>query len=301
MYKVIKSAVMKTEPYVVKTSELIAAASPDNNVVDVNDKSAITEKPDITDNVQTDIDKLRQKKITLQTELKRLTDAIADKQTSLADLQKKADLIVKNAQEKSDSILQKAEADCTEKLQAADNEVEKIKQTARQSGHDEGYQKGLDDSKVQAQQTVKTADDKAIRVVSNAEQQVQEYFGTVENDLVDLVMEVAGKIIPQQFTDMPQLILPIVQSALAKVKNQTTIEIRVSANSYEFASAAKSELQNVLSGNVRLSIKTDESLSDGDCWIETPDGSIDARLLSQLNEIKKSLKEVLGKHETGNR
>lgn len=46
----------------------------------------------------------------------------------------------------------------------------------------------------------------------------------------------------------------------------------------------KSELQNILSGNVRLDIKSDDSLSDGDCWIETPDGSVDADFISDKRD-----------------
>ena len=106
-------------------------------------------------------------------------------------------------------------------------------------------------------------------------------------------MEVADKILPQHFTDVPQVILPLVRQAVLKVRDQSQIVIHVCPESYDMVLMAKAEFQSLLEGNSVLTVKSDESLANGDCVIETPNGTVDARLATQLELIKKSVQDVM--------
>ena len=46
-------------------------------------------------------------------------------------------------------------------------------------------------------------------------------------------------------------------------------------------------------GDSSLSITSDESLKPGDCLVETPNGSVDARLQTQIEQLKKAVREVM--------
>lgn len=295
MYKVIKSAVFDNEPHVVKAPEplFIINSSPDDSSADKNNE--------LREDYQYKLDEAQQKKISIEDDIEKLENELNDKQLELKELREKADLIIKEAQDGKEDILHEAEKISAEKIKAANDKVIEITQDAKNTGHDQGYKEGLEQSLSEQENLIKTANEKAARIIDEAERQVDACYKDAEQDMTDIVIAVSQKIISQQFTDMPQLVLPVVQEALKKVKNQTSVEVRVSPNTYEFALAARSELQSILEGNARLTIQADESLTDGDCWVETPDGSIDAKLLSQLSEIQKMLKEVVGKYETNGR
>ena len=42
-----------------------------------------------------------------------------------------------------------------------------------------------------------------------------------------------------------------------------------------------------------IEIKSDESMQPGDCLLETPDGSVDARLATQIELIKQAVQGVM--------
>ena len=57
---------------------------------------------------------------------------------------------------------------------------------------------------------------------------------------------------------------------------------------------AKGEFQSMLTdGTAILEVVSDESLQPGDCVIETPNGGVDARLLTQIELMKNAIQSVL--------
>ena len=57
---------------------------------------------------------------------------------------------------------------------------------------------------------------------------------------------------------------------------------------------ARDELRGIVTaGDSSLSITSDESLKPGDCLVETPNGSVDARLQTQIEQLKKAVREVM--------
>ena len=59
---------------------------------------------------------------------------------------------------------------------------------------------------------------------------------------------------------------------------------------------ARDEFRAMLTGgNANLEVQSDESLKPGDCLLETPNGSVDARLQTQLEMLKEAVKGVLAK------
>lgn len=302
MYKVIKSAVFENKPHVVKAPEslFIINSAQDEWPSDKNNElfsRGTEDSQNKKDDFQRELDEAQQKRKAIKIEIAELENELNDKQAELDDLRKKADLIMQDAQENKEKLLGEAKEEAAKKIEAANGKVEEITQAAKEGGHQQGYKEGLEQAKLEQKEKIKAANEKAVNIIDEAEKQINSYYKKAENDIVDIVMLVSQKIISQQVSNMPQLILPVVQAALKKVQDQASIEVRVPPDAYDLVLAAKSELQTMLKGNAKLAVKPDESLMPGDCWVETPDGSIDAKLLSQLNEIRKSLKEVVGKYE----
>ena len=52
-------------------------------------------------------------------------------------------------------------------------------------------------------------------------------------------------------------------------------------------------LSPVLDGNATLNVEADESLKPGDCIAESPNGTVDARLATQMDMVKAAVRNVM--------
>ena len=112
--------------------------------------------------------------------------------------------------------------------------------------------------------------------------------------MVKIVMAVVEKILPQHFIDAPQVVLPLVREAILKVKDQKELKIHVSPQDYDLVLLARNEFRGILTyGDATIEIDSDVSMQPGDCLIETPNGTVDARLATQIELVKQAVKDVM--------
>lgn len=216
----------------------------------------------------------------------------------IAAKEQKANQMLQDAKVSCDIMRQEAQNECDKLMADAQEELENLKNQAREAGHQEGFEAGEKEGKEQAlqemQEAIKDANEKAMHTLKTAKEATADYMVRAEQDVAEIVIHVAEKIIPQHFIDVPQVILPVVKQALMKVKDQKEINIHVSPESYELVLMARDEFRSLLpGGNAAIEIVSDESLQAGDCLIETPNGGVDARLSTQIELIKKAVQEVL--------
>jgi len=200
---------------------------------------------------------------------------------------------------KKDCELLKAdnERECNARVEDAKKQAELILEEARQAGHQEGLEagrlEGIEQIKAEQAGIIVEANAKAEQTIRDARAASRDYFIAAENDIANLVLEIANKILPQHFIDAPQVIMPLVRQAILKVRDQSEVIVHVSPDFYDFVLLAKSEYQALLSGNAHLEIHSDETLHLGDVLIETPNGNVDASLATQLRQIEKAVRDVM--------
>lgn len=215
----------------------------------------------------------------------------------LQEKEEKARKMLADAQTLRDAIFAEAQQDAAAIKADALAEAERIKAEAKEQGQAEGYEFGRQSALEQVQQeqqvTIDEANAKAERTILSAQEEMKNCMVLAEREIADLVMNVVEKVLPQHFIDAPQIILPLVRKALEKVSDQSGIIIRVSPDNYEFVLMARNEFQAMLSGNEPLQVQADASLGRGDCVVESLNGSVDARLATQMELIKKSIQEVM--------
>jgi flagellar assembly protein FliH len=171
----------------------------------------------------------------------------------------------------------------------------------RREAYDEGYEKGFAEGQVrgeaagleQARGAIAEAAEKASQIMALAQQQADEAFAAAERQVVELAMAVASKVLAREVAENPTVILPIVKAALEKVQDQEKITIRVNPECYELVLAARSELQAGLARAGSVAVMADGALKGGDCIVETPYGTVDARIDTQLELVRAALKELL--------
>ena len=243
-----------------------------------------------------------------QRAIEKLKDADVRAEILIQEAQAEADKIKQAATEEAEA-LRAAAKDETEKLRADTTaECEEIKTKTTKTAHDEGYKKGHDEGYAAGhEEGIKAATEEmkdrmkesveyAEHVLQTAKEATGDYLLQAEQDFAEVVMRVVEKVIPQHFIDVPQVILPAVRQALAKVRDQKEIIIHVAPDCYDFVLMARDEFRAMLTGgNANLEVQSDESLKPGDCLLETPNGSVDARLQTQLEMLKEAVKGVLAK------
>ena len=239
------------------------------------------EKPVIKEGQQAKID----------LEMEKACNAIIEEQN------KKAAEFIKAAELEKEDILKEAEKQAEFIILEAEKQVETIKTQAYdegfQQGHDEGVTAGLEDIKQQMQVEIEEAVEKAQRIIKTAEQQTKDNILKAEQQIVEIAVAIAEKVIPQQFNEMPMLVLPLVKSALEKVRDQENLNIRVSPADYELVLLAKYEFQMMIGKENAIVITADKTIENGGCVIETDSGTVDARVSTQMDVLKKAVMDVI--------
>lgn len=220
-------------------------------------------------------------------------------ETKVASLKGQATAAKRKLQEMqayTGQLLEDAEREAAELVSTAKNESDSIRDQARiagdKAGYKDGYEVGHEQAIEESKHLVEEATKKAESIMRAALDAKKLYLEQAEDEVARIAMEVVDKVLPQHFIDAPQVILPLVRKALLKVKDQPEVTIHVAQEAYEFVLMAQADYQGMLEGKATLIIQPDETLSTGDCVIETPAGNVDARLATQIEIIKQAIQEV---------
>ena len=176
-------------------------------------------------------------------------------------------------------------------LSEAKEQIEKEREEARQAGHDEGFAAGREAGEAAVREEmedfIRQTNAKAEKTLRDAHDAMRDYLMQAEDVIVSIAMTAVERV-------LPQMVLPIVRDAIERVKDQKEIVVHVPPDSYDFVLMARDELRGIVTaGDSSLSITSDESLKPGDCLVETPNGSVDARLQTQIEQLKKAVREVM--------
>ncbi|QDR80489.1 FliH/SctL family protein [Sporomusa termitida] len=207
------------------------------------------------------------------------------------------EICLEEVQAAADNILAQAQAAAARCLADAQTQARELACAAREEGHAQGYQAGLAEGQQAAlaemQQTLQQAVEKADRTVKLAEQEAQHMIIDAERQIVELALAVAGKVIARELAENPATILPIVKEALAKVRDQDHIVIRVNPGDYEMVLMAKHDLQLMVGREHAVSVSADQIVAAGGCVIDTAQGTVDAKLDTKLEMVFKAIQETL--------
>ncbi|MDU2066196.1 MAG: FliH/SctL family protein, partial [Sporomusaceae bacterium] len=202
-------------------------------------------------------------------------------------------LLVKTQRECEKQITQ-AKAQADEIVANALSEGEKIKEEARALGHNEGketgYQAGYElgynegikvaETKIreELQAEISQSALKASDVLAMAQQDAKKMILEAEGDILQLVLAITQKILARETEENPVMVLPIVRAALEKVRDQQEVIVRVNSYDFELVMQARHDLQTMVGREQPILVQSDDSVSVGNCLIDTTSGTVDARI-----------------------
>ncbi len=210
---------------------------------------------------------------------------------------KQAEQLLAEAAVACEAKRKEAQAQQDVMLAETQKQAEAIRAEAARAGHEEGFAaghaEGLAQAREEEKQAILKANAQAEKTLADASEAEKTYVQQAEQEITDIALHVVGKVLPQHFIDVPQVILPLVRKALLKIKDQNEVIVHVAPTHYDLVMMARMEFQGLLEGEASLTVKSDASLAPGDCVLESPNGNVDARLATQLELIKKAVQDVM--------
>ncbi len=199
-----------------------------------------------------------------------------------------SELLKKQAEADAQKIIEEANAKAAEMekevRQKLDDERKEAQEQGREQGREEGYAEGKAevDRLIERTQTVlERAQDKRGEILAEAEQQI-----------VDLVLLIARKVIKIISENQRNVIISNVIQSLRKIKSKGNVIIRVNMADLKLATEHKQEFISLMENVKSIQIVEDTTVDPGGCIIETEFGEIDARISSQLAELESKILEI---------
>ena len=225
-------------------------------------------------------------------------EAVQNLLARIAEREQAMDERVKEAEIQVAILHGEAEEERDRLLSEAQTQIENDRAEARAAGHAEGFAAGHAEGEAAVREEmaelIRTTNAQAEKTLRDAHDAMRDYLMQAEEDIVSIAMTAVERILPQHFIDVPQMVLPIVRDAILRVKDQKEVVVHVPPDSYDFVLMARDELRGLLTaGDTNLTITSDEAMKPGDCLVETPNGSVDARLQTQIEQLKKAVREVM--------
>lgn len=210
----------------------------------------------------------------------------------LSDAKDFAERQVREASEQSERLLAEAKEQIETWWQERRVQDEDLIEALKSEGFSQGYEEG----KVQAEQTLQDKINEmmaeATAVLEEAHIEKGRIIQEAEPFLVELSCAIAEKIIDKQLDLEPEYTLELIKGNLSRKRDQGLLTLCVSPSHFAFVQAAREELSLAIDSQAELQILPDPTVKDRGCVIRSSFGSVDARVDTQLSEIKKELLRI---------
>ncbi len=124
------------------------------------------------------------------------------------------------------------------------------------------------------------------------------FFDRVEPELVRLAVTIAEKIIGRELELRPEIVVDMVREAMKRVRERESLRVSVNPRDLEQIRAAREDLLRAVDGVRKLDLIEDRRVDSGGCSIESENGTLDARISTQLEEIGRALEGVMPEGES---
>jgi flagellar assembly protein FliH len=206
--------------------------------------------------------------------------------------------LVQEANENAQAIIDMAEenarlleASATEKVNLWWEENEKklaaLSLEAKEQGFIEGSTNGRQEALIQVQEEYQGKLVQVQLLLEQAYQQKNVIISEAEPFLLELSTVIASQIIKQELESYPDKFVELIKQHILRFKEKEFITICVHPDDFEFIQSQRVHLVAVVNGETEIKIIPDHSVSPKGCIIRTAYGSVDARIDTQIEEIKK--------------
>ncbi|HEY2494690.1 MAG TPA: FliH/SctL family protein [Paenibacillus sp.] len=223
------------------------------------------------------------------------------KREMLQDAQEFAERQIRESSDEAERVLSAAKETIEQWWIERREQDEHLIEALKSEGFEQGYNEGRVKAEEELRLKVEEMMDEAQSVLGEAYETKNQIIQEAEPFLVELSTSIAEKVIDKQLTIETDYMIDLIRRSLSRKREQGVITLCVSPSHYSFVEAAREELSLAVDSQAELKIIPDATVMDRGCVIRSSFGSVDARIDTQLTEIKKELVRIaLDNEERGN-
>jgi flagellar assembly protein FliH len=194
------------------------------------------------------------------------------------EAEKEAKSVVEEAEKKASQLENEAKA-------KSDALVQEARNKAVEAGREEGFKKG--------EEEVKRLIERIHSIVNAAIDNKKNIIENTEEQLVDLVLLIARKVVKVISESEKEVVTENVREALKKLGKETEIAIKVNTKDLDLTTKNKRKFISMVESLEKVRVEEDDRITQGGCIIETSLGDIDARIQTQLQVIEEKIRELV--------
>jgi flagellar assembly protein FliH len=210
--------------------------------------------------------------------------AALEPQIDFEALAAQAQAINDEAARSAQALIEDGHRRVAELMDDATRRAQTIGEDARRDGHKEGFARGLREAEATMGEMVETLG--AIVEATRTERHV--LLASAEPELVRLAVGIAERVLHQQIALDHGVVVEMARAAIARIVDRERITVRVNPADIEQMRGHRDELLAL--GDVKtMRVIEDQRVDRGGVILETDGGSIDAKISTQLAEVRKIL------------
>lgn len=222
-----------------------------------------------------------------------------EKETDLKPEINNSDLVVEMQKEK-EKLLKKANQKANQIIQKAKEEAKEVSEKAHAKGHDKGYlqgyeegfEKGYNEKHQELEEQIKDFEQTQLKY----QELYNQYLFHAEQDILEIIIEITRKLTKDTFDENPELFEDLIINSIKSCSKKEKLVIRINPRHAEYVENNKDKIMDSIKGLANLKIFKDEKVSENECYIETPYGSITSSLESKIENIQDKLKKMIKRH-----
>lgn len=226
-----------------------------------------------------------------------LVEATNLKDQILQDAEAFASEQIDQAMQECAALREQAQAEIQAWWESRRAEDEELIAQSRQAGFEEGYNQGLTQAEEALRHEYSEMLTEAQGVLDQSYKLKQQIIQESEPFLIELSTSIAEKVIGRQLTLNPEWVIELIQSVLSRRRETGIIALCVAPSQFAYIQDAREELLTSIDSQAELQIIPDSTVQDRGCVIRSSFGSIDARIDTQLKEIKSALQQLATQSE----
>jgi flagellar assembly protein FliH len=199
-----------------------------------------------------------------------------------------AQSMVREAEDKAEQLEAEARSKAKEIEDSAQSTFENDRKEALEQSIQEGREIGYKEGKAEVERLILRMQ----TVLERAQEKRAEILSETEQQIVDLVLLIARKVVKVISESQRTVITSNVVQALKKVKSRGTVIIRVNVADLKLTTEHTKDFISMIEGIKSIQVMEDSSVDQGGCIIETDFGEVDARIASQLAELESKILEI---------
>lgn len=190
------------------------------------------------------------------------------------------------ANKEADSIIQRAREDAESILADTRQQLDDMREQARQEGIALGREEGLS----QAQEEIERIETELAERRQQQEQEYEKMIQETEGHYVEILCSLIRKLTGVIISDRRDVILHLIRSGIADMEPAKRYTIRVCTEDLLYIESNKEDIQEKTGITGTLEVQEEKGLLEGECIIETDTQMIDCGFQTQLENLITTLR-----------